>query len=277
MKTDETRSINDDETRYSQDSAIINDSSEYLENQESEEAAQPAKSKASAIGRRAAFAAGGVVAGAAVASGISAMASSSEHEDNELAKAATPDDEMTDEELANAQLTAEDPSEAPVIPENDINVVEEPSANSGATLLNPEAHSAPVHEAAEVQPQAAQDVNVTVNINGHAVEATPVVPEVEVHSIGQMMDAEGNVISHAEVTVDNVDATFVDLNNDGNLDVAVIDANNDGIISVDEIINIQDTGLTMDDVAMNMIHDDAADQLAMNDQGDFAPDMDTDF
>ena len=123
------------------------------------------------------------------------------------------------------------------------------------------------------------NVTVTVNIDGQNVEVTPVEPQVEVHSIGQIMDAEGNMLNHAEITVDGVNATLVDIDNNGTIDVAVVDADGDGVVSIDDAIDMSDTGLTMDDVSAHMMNHEipvADDQMAMNGD-DFAPDMDPGF
>ena len=318
MKTDETRMMdNSQETQFMpQDNTALNanDSTVIEENDQPQEGENKSASKtdSAAIRRRAIYGAAGFAGGGIVGAAVSAMASGTT--DKPLATAATPDSEKTAEELA--QANPEDPAAAPADTTEDPVIIEEqaPAANTTAhatgrtTLLNPETHSAPVtpqhapeqhvaqhaetpvevnaDEPIEVHPVAGAElaqngvnVTVTVNIDGQNVEVTPVEPQVEVHSIGQIMDAEGNVLNHAEITVDGVNATLVDIDNNGTIDVAVVDADGDGVVSIDDAIDMSDTGLTMDDVSAHMMNHEnpmADDQMAMNGD-DFAPDMDPGF
>lgn len=301
------------------DNTGMNTSDTTILEDESQEKAAPEAGKESKAGRNAAFAAAGVAVGVGTGLGVSAMAAGGSKSDG-LSKAATPDDEKTADELAKSDIV--DPSIAPEEEEVKMNITEEHSADSIASagasaerevLLNPDRHSEPVRDGrADVNlvdstpssaveqevpvaveqdvtepglAQAPVNVNVTVNIDGQEVAVTPVqpVPEVSVESMGVIMDSEGNVITHAEVTVDDVKAVLIDHDNDGTVDVAVIDADNDGVITEDEIVDMSGTGLTMTDVASVMTEgggqlpadDTLGDQLAMND--DFAPDMDIDL
>lgn len=318
MKTDETRMMdNSQETQFMpQDNTALNanDSTVIEENDQPQEGENKSASKtdSAAIRRRAIYGAAGFAGGGIVGAAVSAMASGTA--DKPLATAATPDSEKTAEELA--QANPEDPAVAPADTTEDPVIIEEqaPAANTTAhttgrtTLLNPETHSAPVtpqhapeqhvaqhaetpvevnaEEPLEVHPVAGAElaqngvnVTVTVNIDGQNVEVTPVEPQVEVHSIGQIMDAEGNMLNHAEITVDGVNATLVDIDNNGTIDVAVVDADGDGVVSIDDAIDMSDTGLTMDDVSAHMMNHEipvADDQMAMNGD-DFAPDMDPGF
>ena len=318
MKTDETRMMdNSQETQFMpQDNTALNanDSTVIEENDQPQEGENKSASKTDSanIRRRAIYGAAGFAGGGIVGAAVSAMASGTA--DKPLATAATPDSEKTAEELA--QANPEDPAVAPADTTEDPVIIEEqaPAANTNAhatgrtTLLNPETHSAPVtpqhapeqhvaqhaetpvevnaEEPLEVHPVAGAElaqngvnVTVTVNIDGQNVEVTPVEPQVEVHSIGQIMDAEGNMLNHAEITVDGVNATLVDIDNNGTIDVAVVDADGDGVVSIDDAIDMSDTGLTMDDVSAHMMNHEipvADDQMAMNGD-DFAPDMDPGF
>ena len=318
MKTDETRMMdNSQETQFMpQDNTALNanDSTVIEENDQPQEGENKSASKtdSAAIRRRAIYGSAGFAGGGIVGAAVSAMASGTA--DKPLADAATPDSEKTAEELA--QANPEDPAVAPADTTEDPVIIEEqaPAANTNAhatgrtTLLNPETHSAPVthqhapeqhvaqhaetpvevnaEEPLEVHPVAGAElaqngvnVTVTVNIDGQNVEVTPVEPQVEVHSIGQIMDAEGNMLNHAEITVDGVNATLVDIDNNGTIDVAVVDADGDGVVSIDDAIDMSDTGLTMDDVSAHMMNHEipvADDQMAMNGD-DFAPDMDPGF
>ena len=317
MKTDETRLIdNNQSANYSaQDNTELNTGDTTILNSENAEDAQqeaPApkakKSAASTVASRAAYGAAGFVGGGIAGAGISAMASP---EDKNLTKAATPDSEKSSEELAEAAVEP-DPAVAPEVEDEEVKIIEEqapatkPSDDSNAgeaRLLNPETHSAPVSHSAsaghsdniaahtvtpEAQVEIPENVNINVNvtINGQTVQATPVTPEVEVHSVGTIMDAEGNIMNHAEVTVDGVNATLVDIDNNGTVDVAIVDADGDGIVSIDDAIDMTDTGLTMSDVSAHMqspanMHpvdnDMALNDLAMNDTPDFDPGLDTGF
>ncbi len=321
MKTDETRALNQ-ETVYLQDETACMDNTELnssdstlLEEGNATETETPAAKKSNGFGRRAAFGAAGLAAGAVAGAGISAMATSGEKSEG-LTNAATPDDEKTPEELAQADIV--DPSVAPEEEEIEMNITEESAPSTEeperATLINPDSNGrqvseAPVEETKPEEPVVVEtpqpeveavevpqenvvidevssldtpqdvNVNVVINVNGEQVEAAPVEPEpvIEVHSIGQIMDADGNVVSHAEITVDEINATLVDVDNDGWVDAAIVDADNDGIITADDVIDMSDTGLTMDDVAMNMMMNDESDQLASNDMMDCDPGIDPVF
>ena len=70
------------------------------------------------------------------------------------------------------------------------------------------------------------------------------------------MDEEGNVVNHAEVTVDGVDAVLLDVDNNGSIDVAIVDSDGDGQVTIEDAMDMSDTGLTMDDVAQHMMGQD---------------------
>lgn len=299
------------------DSTVVEENDQQQEGEnKSASKADSATIRRRAIYGAAGFAGGGIVGAAvsAMASGTpdkpleAAATPDSEKTAEELAQA-NPED---------PSAAPADTTEDPVIIEEQAPAAQQtaqaPAANTTAhatgrtTLLNPETHSAPVtphqspeqhvahhtetpvevnaDEPIEVHPVAGAElaqngvnVTVSVNIDGQNVEVTPVEPQVEVHSIGQIMDAEGNVLNHAEITVDGVNATLVDIDNNGTIDVAVVDADGDGVVSIDDAIDMSDTGLTMDDVSAHMMNHEnpmADDQMAMNGD-DFTPDMDPGF
>lgn len=242
--------MKEDETR------VYNDNNAYLNNAEDETVkaettvsedetamAPEAAKKTSAKGNNAAFAAAGAVAGAAVGAGVSAAAM--KHGDSKFTKE------------ADAEVKPED--EVAVEPKGEAKSDEE-LLNAPAAEVTPVATEAPETEvhATEVQPV---QVNVTVNINGAPAETGEVKtvvpePEVEVHSVGTIMDEEGNVVNHAEVTVDGVDAVLLDVDNNGSIDVAIVDSDGDGQVTIEDAMDMSDTGLTMDDVAQHMMGQD---------------------
>lgn len=159
--------------------------------------------------RNAAFAAGGFVAGAAVGAGISAMASSkgSAPEVKGLSKAATPDQEMTPEELADSMAERENPAilndEHPAEPAR-VTVIEDEPATKAATtsaatagkpneiigenpIVNPGEHTAPadsvteVHQVAdpEMQIEVLDEDNNVILIDVDGPDSQPAIQEVQ--------------------------------------------------------------------------------------------------
>ncbi len=121
-------------------------------------------------------------------------------------------------------------------PEDGTNTEAWPEDGS-ATTVNPE------HDA------AATDIN---NIHAAEEAATIVQPQVEINSIGSTMNADGSVMNHADVTINDIHATFVDVDGDGTVDIALVDTDGDGLVNADSPIDVSDTGLTMDDIASQM-------------------------
>ena len=265
MKEDETRVYNDNNA-YLNNAEDETVKAEITVSEDETAMAPEAAKKTSAKGNNVAFAAAGAVAGAAVGAGVSAAAM--KHGDNKFTKEADaevkPEEEVavepkgeakSDEELLNAPAD-EKGGETPAIGHTSgTPVAEVPAAE--VTPVATEDPETEVH-ATEVQPV---QVNVTVNINGAPAETGEVKtvvpePEVEVHSVGTIMDEEGNVVNHAEVTVDGVDAVLLDVDNNGSIDVAIVDSDGDGQVTIEDAMDMSDTGLTMDDVAQHMMGQD---------------------
>lgn len=265
MKEDETRVYND-KNAYLNNAEDETVKAETTVSEDETAMAPEAAKKTSAKGNNAAFAAAGAVAGAAVGAGVSAAAM--KHGDSKFTKEADaevkPEEEVaveakdeakSDEELLNAPAD-EKGGETPAIGHTSGT----PVAEAPAAEVTPVATEDPETEvhATEVQPV---QVNVTVNINGAPAETGEVKtvvpePEVEVHSVGTIMDEEGNVVNHAEVTVDGVDAVLLDVDNNGTIDVAIVDSDGDGQVTIEDAMDMSDTGLTMDDVAQHMMGQD---------------------
>lgn len=270
MKEDETRVYND-KNAYLNNAEDETVKAETTVSEDETAMAPEAAKKSSAKGNNAAFAAAGAVAGAAVGAGVSAAAM--KHGDNKFTKEADaevkPEEEVagepkgeakSDEELLNAPAGEKGGETSAIEHTSGTPAAEAPANGTPAAEVTPVAAEAPETEvnATEVQPV---QVNVTVNINGAPAETGEVKtvvpePEVEVHSVGTIMDEEGNVVNHAEVTVDGVDAVLLDVDNNGTIDVAIVDSDGDGQVTIEDAMDMSDTGLTMDDVAQHMMGQD---------------------
>ena len=98
----------------------------------------------------------------------------------------------------------------------------------------------------------------------------------QVQGVEAVMDANGNPMTVASVTIDNQSAMLVDVDNNGMMDAIMIDENHDGEISSNEIFDISaaniEAGDLMQQVSAGMEHDN---MLASNgDMPDYMNDAD---
>lgn len=174
------------------DNTVIseNDSTELMDDNQ-EVAKQDVKAKKNTtLGTKVAVGAG---AAAIIGGGVfaaSAMSSDTPKEST-LAQAATPDQEMTDEQLQDSLAQREDPSKAPdPILHDDVTITEEtvntPAAGTATTIAdnNTTSHEILIDENpvgdirtdVPAQPdaqQTAQDININITVNGESVEVVP--------------------------------------------------------------------------------------------------------
>ena len=102
-------------------------------------------------------------------------------------------------------------------------------------------------EEEEPQGEDSQDFPEDENVEGEDAndgnQEISEVPEIEIHEIQSVSTENGEIVNVAIASVDNHDAQFVDVDNDGYVDGVAIDANDDGTFQDTEIISTPDSGV----------------------------------